>query len=261
MRGLFTAATGMAAQQLRIDAIANNLANVNTTGFKKARVEFQDLFYDTLRAPGARSAGGAALPTGVQVGHGVRFVSTSRSFSQGDRANTGRELDLAIEGDGFFQVQKPGGETLFTRDGSFELDRDGNLVTSEGYTLLPAVQVPPGAVQITVLADGTVSALEDGSVTPLDLGQIELARFSNPAGLRALGGNLYAATEASGDPETGVPDLDGFGAVAQGFLESSNVNMAEELIHMILAQRAFEINSRVIQAGDEMMQVVGSTAR
>ncbi len=261
MRALFTAATGMNAQQVRIDAISNNLANVNTTGFKSARAEFQDLFYETLRAPGAQQSDGSSLPTGVQVGHGVQFVSTDRVFHQGELVNTGQSLDMAIEGDGFYQVQRPTGETAYTRDGSFKLDRDGNLVTSQGLALIPAVTVPVDAQDLTILADGTVTARLAGNTDSTELGQIDLARFSNPAGLRGLGGNLFAPTDASGDPEIGTPDQDGFGSLSQGFLESSNVNIAEELVQMILAQRAFELNSRVIQAGDEMMQTVATVSR
>lgn len=261
MRALFTAATGMGAQQIRIDAIANNLANLNTTGFKQMRAEFQDLLYETLRAPGATSTAGATLPTGVQLGHGVRLAASSRIFTQGERQSTGNELDLAIDGDGFFQIQKPGGETLYTRDGTFKRDRDGNIVTVEGFLLLPNIQIPADTIQLTILRDGTVSALQAGTETPTNLGQIELARFANPAGLRAVGGNLFAATEASGDVEVGLPDEDGFGSLAQGFLESSNVNVASELVQMILAQRAFELNSRVIQAGDQMLQTVGVLSR
>ncbi len=261
MRALFTAATGMEAQQLRIDAIANNLANVNTNGFKKWRPEFHDLFYEVLQAPGAESANGASLPTGTQIGHGVRTAGVSRVFTQGDRTNTGNPLDMAIEGEGFFQVQKPGGETVYARDGSLKRDRDGNLVTVHGYTLVPNLTIPPDADQVTVLPDGTVSVTLAGQTDPTEIGQIQLARFPNPAGMRALGANLYAATDASGDPEIGTPDTDGFGAIAQGFLEGSNVNVAEELVQMILAQRAFEVNSRVIQAGDQMLQTVASVTR
>jgi flagellar basal-body rod protein FlgG len=248
----------MDAQQLRIDTIANNLANVGTTGFKKTRAEFQDLFYETLRAPGAQASNGETLPTGAQVGHGVKLAGVSRIFSQGDRSNTGRNLDFAIDGDGFFQLEDGSGQTVYTRDGSFQLDRDGNLVNSQGLLMTPNLQVPIDAIQITILPDGTVSALLAGETSPSDLGQIELARFPNAAGLRSVGGNLLVPSEASGDPETGIPGDLGFGSVAQGFLESSNVNMAEELVRMILAQRAFEVNSRVIQAGNEMLQTATS---
>jgi flagellar basal-body rod protein FlgG len=258
MRSLFTAASGMEAQQLRIDAIANNLANVTTTGFKKWRPEFEDLFYEVLAAPGAQATGGETLPTGAQIGHGVRPASVSRIFSTGDRQQTGGELDLAIDGNGFFQLQKAGGETLYTRDGSFHRDRDGNVVNSHGHLLVPQIQVPQDAIQVTILRDGTVSATLAGQVTPANLGQLQLVNFSNPAGLRALGDNAYASTEASGDPQTGTPDTDGYGGIAQGFLETSNVNVAEELVNMILAQRAFEVNSRVIQAGDEMLRTAAT---
>lgn len=261
MRSLFTAASGMEAQQLRIDAIANNLANVNTTGFKKWRPEFQDMFYEVLRAPGASGANGSSLPTGVQVGHGVRNASISRVFSQGDRVSTQQDLDLAIDGNGFFQVQKAGGETLYTRDGGFKRDRDGNVVNVTGDLLVPNVQIPPDALDITILPDGTVSVVLPGQIEPTEVGQLELARFSNPAGMRALGGNLFAPSEASGDPETGTPDGEGFGAITQGFLEMSNVNVAEELVQMILAQRAFEVNSRVIQAADEMLRNAAALSR
>lgn len=261
MRALFTAATGMEAQQHRIDAVANNLANVTTTGFKRSRADFRDLFYDTLQAPGAASASGATLPTGIQIGHGVKLASMSRIYSQGERTSTGRSLDMAIDGDGFFQVQRPGGETVYTRDGSFQLDSSGTIVNGQGFQLVPAIQVPSDAVQITILPDGTVTALTAGSIQPTDLGQIDLARFVNPAGLRALGNNLLAPTEASGDPETGPADDAGFGAISQSFLESSNVNVAQELVEMILAQRAFEVNSRVIQAGDEMLRTAATMQR
>ncbi len=258
MRALFTAATGMEAQQLRIDAIANNLANLGTTGFKKSRAEFQDLFYETLLAPGATSSQGQVVPAGIQVGHGVRLSAMQRVFTQGDRTETGRSFDFAIDGDGFFQVQRPTGETTYTRDGSFSVDNQGNLVNAQGFLVIPNVNVPPDALFVTVLQDGTVSAQISGDTDLTNLGQIELARFQNPSGLRAIGNNLYVPTEGSGDPETGIPDEDGFGAVTQGMLESSNVNVAEELVQMILAQRGFELNSRVIQAGDQMMQTAGA---
>jgi len=258
MRALFTAASGMEAQQLRIDTIANNLANVNTTGFKRSRVEFQDLFYDTLKAPGATASAGNTLPTGAQVGHGVRMGAISRVHTEGERISTKRDLDFAIDGDGFFQVTRPDGEIVYTRAGSFHLDRDGNLVNSLGYLMEPNIQIPSDALQVTVLADGTVSVLQPGSTAAQNVGQIEIARFANPAGLRALGNGLFSRSEASGDEETGTPDQNGFGAIAQGFLEASNVNMAEELVRMIVAQRAFEVSSRVIQAGDDMLRTVGS---
>lgn len=261
MRALFTAATGMSAQQTRLDTISNNLANIATSGFKRSRAEFQDLFYETLRAPGASSSDGSSLPTGVQVGSGVRLAGIAKQFAQGDAQRTDNELDVMVQGDGFFQIEKPTGETLYTRDGSFKLDRDGNVVTSEGFPLIPAIQISPEAIQVTILRDGTVSVLEAGNQTPIAAGQIELARFANPAGLVAQGSNFFVPSDASGDAVTGPPDQDGMGSLAQGFLESSNVNVAEELVQMILAQRAFELNSRVIQAGDEMLQTVGQLYR
>ena len=261
MRALFTAATGMEAQQLRIDNIANNLANVGTTGFKKTRAEFQDLFYETLQAPGAASSSGEVLPTGIQVGHGVKVSGTQRIFTMGDRTQTGRDLDLVIDGDGFFQIQRTGGETVYTRDGSFKLDGQGNVVTAQGFQLIPGVQVPTDTIQLTIVADGTVSALISGQNESTELGQIELARFANPAGLRALGNNLFVPSDASGDPETGTPGDLGFGSLTQGMLEAANVNVAEELVQMILAQRAFELNSRVIQTGDQMLQAAAALSR
>lgn len=261
MRALFTAATGMEAQQLRIDNIANNLANIGTTGFKKTRAEFQDLFYETLQTPGATSSTGEVLPTGVQIGHGVKVSGVQRIFTQGDRTQTGRDLDLVIDGDGFFQVQRTGGETVYTRDGAFKLDAQGNVVTAQGFQLIPGVQVPSDTIALTILDDGTVSALIAGDTQGTELGQIELARFANPAGLRAVGNNFYVPSDASGDPETGTPGTEGFGGLTQGMLESANVNVAEELVQMILAQRAFELNSRVIQTGDEMLQAASALGR
>ena len=261
MRALFTAATGMEAQQAQIDTIANNIANVNTTAFKRSRAEFQDLFYETLRAPGATSTDGAILPTGVQVGHGVQLASVNTIFSSGDRVNTGNALDMAIDGTGFFQIQRPTGETVYTRDGTFKLDRDGNIVTAQGYQMIPNITVPQDAITVTILPDGTVNSIQAGSTTTQNLGQIQLVRFSNPSGLRAVGGNLLESTDASGDPQTGVPDQNGYGAIAAGFLEGSNVKVAEELVQMILAQRAFEVSSRVIKAGDEMLRLAAQLSQ
>jgi flagellar basal-body rod protein FlgG len=261
MRALFTAATGMEAQQANIDSIANNIANVGTTGFKKSRAEFQDLFYETLRSPGSTSGEGTILPTGVQVGNGVQLAAVNTVYSQGDRVNTGNSFDMAIDGSGFFQVQLPSGETAYTRDGTFKLDGDGNLVTAQGYELIPSISVPLDSIGITVMPDGTINSTISGSPTPSNLGQLQLARFANPAGLRKLGGNLLETTEAAGDPETGIPGDNGFGAVSSGFLEGSNVEVAEELVQMIIAQRAFEVNSRVIQAGDEMLRVAAQLSQ
>jgi len=261
MRALFTAATGMEAQQVRIDSIANNIANVTTTGFKKSRAEFQDLFYETLKAPGAETAGGAALPTGAQIGHGVTLAAISRDFAQGERISTGNALDLAVQGEGFFELQKPGGESHYTRDGTFKRDRDGIMVDVQGYPLIPTITIPPDAEGITITSDGMVSAILPGSTDLVQVGQINLTRFANPSGLRAVGQNQFVPSDASGDPETGAPDENGFGGIKSGFLEGSNVNVAEELVQMILAQRAFEVNSRVIRAGDEMLQNAASLSR
>ena len=261
MRALFTAATGMEAQQAQIDTIANNIANVGTTGFKRSRTEFQDLFYETLRAPGASGTDGSMLPTGVQVGHGVQLAAVNTIYSSGDRVNTGNPLDLAVDGTGFFQILRPTGETAYTRDGTFKMDANGNVVTTLGYQLIPAITVPTDTTSITVLPDGTVNAVQAGQTQPTNLGQIQLARFANPAGLRTAGGNLLEATQASGDPQTGIPQQDGYGGISAGFLEGSNVEVAEELVLMILAQRAFEVSSRVIQAGDEMLRVAAQMSQ
>jgi len=259
MRALFTAATGMNAQQTRTDTIANNIANVNTTGFKKARVDFQDLFYETIAAPGSQDASGTTLPTGIQVGHGVRLASAGRIMTGGDPVNTDQPLDMRIGGEGFFQIDKPTGEVLYSRAGAFTLNQNGDVVTPEGYPLSPNLNIPTGTTDITISSDGTVNGSLAGTQT--NIGQIDLVRFSNPAGLQALGGNFFAETLASGTPEVGTPDQNGFGAINQRSLENSNVNVAEELIQLILAQRAFEMNSRVIRAGDEMLQTVGTLTR
>jgi len=254
MRALFTASTGMDAQQVKIDTIANNLANVGTTGFKRHRAEFEDLFYETLRDPGAETSFGDPLPAGSQVGHGVALGAIVRVHTQGDRVATQRELDMSIDGEGYFQVELPTGELAYTRDGAFQLGPNGSLMTRSGAIVQPNLQIPPDALAVTVLEDGTVSVSTEGQTVPTVVGQLELVRFANPGGLRALGSNLFQATGGSGDPELGVAGELGFGAISQGFLESSNVNMAEELVRLILAQRAFEVNSRVIQTADEMLQ-------
>jgi flagellar basal-body rod protein FlgG len=261
MRALFTAATGMKAQQSQIDTIANNISNVGTTGFKRSRTEFQDLFYETVRAPGASSTDGSVLPTGVQVGHGVQLAAINTIYSAGDRVNTGNPLDLAIEGTGFFQILRPTGETVYTRDGTFKLDANGNIVTSLGYQLIPNIAVPPDTVSVTVLPDGTVNAMQAGQTQPTNLGQIQLARFANPSGLRSSGYNLLEASQASGQPLTGTAQQSGFGNISAGFLEGSNVQIADELVQMILAQRAFEVSSRVIKAGDEMLRVASQLSQ
>jgi flagellar basal-body rod protein FlgG len=262
IRALFTAATGMVGQQLNIDTIANNLANVNTTGFKKSRVHFQDLLYETLQAAGTQTTAGSTIPVGIQVGHGVRPSAIAKIFTPGNMIQTGRDLDLSIEGDGYFQVELPDGTVAYGRDGSFSIDQDGSIVTSDGYPLTPAISVPSDYIQLTVGSDGVVSALVQGEATPQNVGTIELARFVNPAGLDArLGRNLLLETDASGTPTTGQPGLDGIGTLEQGFLENSNVQVVEEILQLIIAQRAYEANSKVIQTSDEMLQLANNVRR
>ncbi len=250
---LFTSSTGMKAQQLYVDTIANNLANVNTTGFKKSRIDFQDLLYQTLKPAGSETAEGSEVPEGMQVGLGVKPVSISKLFTQGTITTTGNDLDVAIEGDGFFQVIQPDGSIAYTRDGSLNLDSNGNLVTNDGFIIQPAITVPANSKQVSIGQDGTVSVvLDDGTIT--NVGQILTATFANPAGLSAMGRNLLMETVASGAPSTGAPGLQGRGTLAQGFLELSNVEIVDELVNMIIAQRAYEVNSRAIRTGDEMLQ-------
>lgn len=258
IRALHTAATGMEAQQQRIDVIANNLANVNTTGFKKSRADFQDLLYQQIRAPGTSAAQGVVVPSGIQVGTGVRTVSTHRSFTMGDLQQTGNQLDVAIEGDGFFQVTLPGGELAYSRSGNFEVNAQGQVVTPDGYLLDPAIAIPPGTVAVTIGADGTVSASVDGQNAATEVGQIQLASFVNPGGLQSIGRNFLQPTTASGEPQLGPPGLQGAGTIAQGFIEMSNVKVVEEMIGLISSQRAYEINSKVISASDEMLQVTAN---
>jgi len=262
IRSLFTAATGMIAQQMNIDAIANNLANVNTTGFKRSRVNFQDLLYETIKPAGSETTAGTTIPEGIQIGHGVRPSAVSKIFSSGSAIQTGNPLDLMIEGDGFFQIELPDGTTAYTRDGAFKINEEGTVMTVDGYPLTPAITIPTETELITIGADGTVSARVPGDNTPQNIGTLELARFSNPAGLDArLGRNLFLETQASGAPNVGQPGLDGLGTIAQGFLENSNVQVVEEVIQMIIAQRAYEANSRVIQASDEMLQTANNVRR
>lgn len=258
IRALHTAATGMEAQQQRIDVTANNLANVNTTGFKKQRADFQDLLYQTIRAPGTSSAQGITVPTGLQVGTGVRTVAAHRSFTTGDFMQTGNQLDLAVEGAGFFQVTMPGGQPAFTRAGNFEINPQGQLVTPDGYPLEPAIAIPPGSTAVTIGADGTVSVTLDGQNNASEIGQVQLANFINPGGLNSIGRNFMQPTIASGDPIIGPPGLEGLGTLSQGFLEMSNVKVVEEMISLISSQRAYEVNSKVISASDEMMQTTSN---
>jgi flagellar basal-body rod protein FlgG len=254
IRALHTAATGMDAQQQRIDVIANNLANVNTTGFKKSRVDFQDLLYQQVRAPGTASAQGVAVPSGTQIGTGVRTAATHRTHTTGDIVQTGNQLDVAIEGDGFFQVTMPDGSTAFTRAGNFELDQQGQIVTPDGYPIEPAIAVPPGTTSVTIGSDGTVSAVLPGETEASEVGQMQLANFVNPGGLMTIGRNFLKPTTASGEALIGPPGIDGAGRLSQGFLEMSNVKVVEEMVGLISSQRAYEVSSKVIQASDEMLQ-------
>ena len=260
IRALYTAASGMNSQQANIDNIAHNLANVNTTGFKKSRVEFEDLVYQRIRAAGTPSAEGET-PIGLETGLGSRAVATARNFTSGNLRMTGSTFDMAIEGAGFFQVSLPGGETGFTRAGMFHVNGQGDVVTNEGYPLEPAIAIPANATSVTITKDGTVSITVPGQGAPQQVGTIETAQFQNPAGLEARGGNLFTATLASGDPQTATPGSEGLGTLAQGFLEDSNVSVVEEMVNMILGQRAYEANSRVIRAADEMLSQVNGLSR
>jgi flagellar basal-body rod protein FlgG len=261
MRALYTAASGMNAQQANIDNIANNLANVNTAGFKKSRVDFEDMVYQQIRAAGSATSQEAEAALGLESGLGTRAVATVRNFAVGNLRTTNSPLDLAIEGNGFFQLSLPGGETGYTRAGSLHLNAEGQIVTADGFALEPQISVPSNANSITISKDGIVSVSLPGQSAPQQLGTIELAMFQNPAGLEARGGNTFVATSASGDPVTGVPGTDGMGMIAQGFLEDSNVSVVEEMVQMILGQRAYEANSRVIRAADEMLQQVNNLSR
>jgi flagellar basal-body rod protein FlgG len=254
IRSLWVAKTGLEAQQTNVDVISNNLANVSTNGFKRQRPVFEDLLYQTLRQPGAQSTQQTQVPSGLQLGTGVRPVATARIFTTGNLQNTGNPLDLAVNGNGFFQVTLPDGSVSYTRDGAFQLDSQGQVVTSNGYPLQPTITIPPNALSITVGSDGTVSVLAAGATAPTQVGQIQLANFINPAGLQARGENLFLETAASGTAQTNVPGTNGLGALNQGFVETSNVNVTEELVNLITAQRAFEINSRSIQSSDQMLQ-------
>ncbi|NNM81378.1 MAG: flagellar basal-body rod protein FlgG [Burkholderiales bacterium] len=258
IRSLWISTTGLDAQQIEMDTISNNLANINTNGFKRSRAVFEDLLYQTLRQPGAQSSQQTQLPSGLQIGTGVRAVATERIFTQGNLQQTGNSTDLAINGQGFFQVLMPDGTTAYTRDGAFQINSQGQIVTSSGYVVQPAITIPPGALSITVGTDGTVSVLQPGSTTPVQVGTVQLATFINPAGLQALGQNLYAQTASSGSPTVNTPGLNGTGLVDQGYVETSNVNVVEELVNMIQTQRAYEINSKSITVSDQMLQKLTS---
>jgi len=253
-RSLHIAATGMAAQETQLEGVANNIANANTTGFKRQRIEFQDLLYQTVRGAGTRTTESTRSPTGIQLGSGVRVVGTSRTFSQGNIMVTNNPLDVAIEGSGFFVVQQPDGTNAYTRAGAFQKDAQGQLVTPEGYLLDPPIIVPQDATSLTIGSDGTVSALIDAQTAPAEIGQLTIASFVNPAGLTALGKNLFQETSASGEPQVGEAGSDGRGALLQGALERANVDVVEEMIGMISAQRAYEVNTKVVTTADEMLR-------
>ena len=254
IRSLWIAKTGLEAQQLAMDVIANNLANVSTNGFKRSRAVFEDLLYQTMRQPGAKSSQQTEIPSGLQIGTGVHPVATERIHTQGNLQQTGNSLDAAVSGTGFFQILQADGTTGYSRDGSFQLNSQGQIVTASGYVVQPAITIPANAISVSISRDGIVSALSSGSPTPTQIGQLQLASFINPGGLQSQGENLYTETASSGSPSTGNPGSNGLGFLNQGYVETSNVNVAEELVNMIQTQRAFEINSRSIQASDQMLQ-------
>ncbi|MBK7590184.1 MAG: flagellar basal-body rod protein FlgG [Betaproteobacteria bacterium] len=254
IRSLSIAKTGLDAQQTQLDVISNNLANVSTSGFKRSRAVFEDLLYQTIRQPGAQSSQQTQLPTGLQLGTGVRPVATERLFTQGNLQQTGNSLDVAINGQGFFQVSLPDGTVAYTRDGSFHLDAQGQLVTSSGYSLSPAITIPANAQTITIGRDGIVSVTQVGQPAPTQVGSLQLASFVNPAGLQGRGENLFLETASSGTASTSTPGSNGAGVVQQNYIETSNVNVVEELVAMIQTQRAYELNSKAVQTSDQMLQ-------
>lgn len=254
IRSLWISKTGLDAQQTQMDVVANNLANVSTNGFKRSRAVFEDLLYQNIRQPGAQSSQQTHIPSGLQIGTGVRPVAAERIHTQGNLAQTGNKLDVAIQGSGFFPVLMPDGTTGYTRDGSFQTDGQGQLVTSSGYVVQPAMTIPANASSVTIAQDGVVSVTQPGSVAPVQIGQMQLASFINPTGLQSNGQNLYLETSSSGAPSTAAPGTNGTGTLGQGFVETSNVNVVEELVNMIQTQRAYEINSKAITTSDQMLQ-------
>ena len=254
IRSLWIAKTGLDAQQTNIDVISNNLANVSTSGFKRARPVFEDLLYQTLRQPGAQSSQQTQLPTGLQLGTGVRPVAVEKIHTQGSLQQTGNSLDVAINGKGFLQILMPDGTTAYTRDGSFQVDSQGQMVTASGYAVQPAITIPSNAISVTIGKDGTVTVLQSGSPAPTQVGTLQLAGFINAAGLQSLGENLYQETAASGAPSANTPGTNGLGFLSQSYLETSNVNVVEEMVNMIQAQRAYEINSKAVTVSDQMLQ-------
>ncbi len=260
-RALFTSATGLAAQQLNLDVVANNLANASTTGFKRSRADFQDLVYQNIREAGSSTGPNSQLPTGSQVGLGVTAGITSPLFTQGTLTKTGGDYDVAIKGQGFFKILMPDGSSAYTRSGAFNIDSNGKLVTGEGYSVQPESVIPPPHPSVSISADGQVSVVVAGATTSTNVGQLQLTNFVNPAGLKALGGNLYQVTPASGQPVEGNPGTQGTGSLLGGSLESSNVDIVEEMVRMIIIQRAYDTNSKVIQAADEMLTTTNGIKR
>jgi flagellar basal-body rod protein FlgG len=259
LRSLYSSASGMQSQQLNLDVISNNLANVNTSGFKKSKIEFQDLLYQTYRAPGSDQGGGNQLPTGMHIGHGSRAVATSKIFTTGDFTRTGEQLDVAIQGDGFFEVQLPDGTRAYTRDGALKRAADGRITTSDGLSVQSGFQpIPTGTTDITISPNGDVSTRGSNGTQTF---KVTLTRFANPAGLEAIGRNLYRESPASGTPEIGNAGENGFGTMEQGYLEMSNVKVVEEMVNLIIAQRAYEVNAKSVQAADEMMQLSNNLRR
>ncbi len=254
IRSLWISKTGLDAQQTQMDVISNNLANVSTTGFKRSRAVFEDLLYQTIRQPGAQSSQQTQIPSGLQIGTGVRPVASERIHTQGNLQLTGNQLDVAIQGAGFFQVLMPDGTTAYTRDGSFQTDSQGQLVTASGFPIQPAITIPAGSINVTIGRDGVVSVTQPGVVAPVQIGSLQLATFINPSGLMSEGENLYKETVSSGTPATNVPGTNGAGLLNQSYVETSNVNVVEELVNMIQTQRAYEINSKAITTSDQMLQ-------
>jgi flagellar basal-body rod protein FlgG len=261
LRAMYTAASGMEAQQLNIDTIAHNLANINTSGFKSRKAQFQDLLYQNIRQAGASNTANTEIPVGLQVGLGTKPVATEIVFTQGDFSTTKNPLDIVIQGQGFFQIRQANGQTAYTRNGNFHMNRDGNIVTSEGDLLEPQISIPPDQTGITIGADGTVSVQQAGQTQPQQVGKIELALFQNPSGLQNIGKSLFIPSQSSGDAVTGTPGENGLGSLLAGYVEQSNVSVVEEMVNMIVSQRAYEANSKVIRTADEMFTQANNVVR
>lgn len=261
IRALWTAGTGMNVQQVNLDVIANNIANANTNGFKRSRADFQDLMYQTLRLQGVKTEGGNQVPTGIQIGHGAMLAAVQKVFLQGDYQETQNELDLAIEGNGFIQIIMPSGEKAYTRAGAFKKDSEGRICTSDGYLLEPSITIPQNTTKVSLEGDGTLSVQVQGQQKPQQIGKVELYTFPNLTGLKSIGKSLFMETDASGSPLVGKPGENGMGTLLQGFLEMSNVNVMQEMINLIIGQRAYEVNSKAIQAADEMLQMANNVKR